>query len=104
MITRKAAKKAGMILLLIPLALSELYICTWFLPLRWQHAIDQRVARVLPESHEPTYVPHPNLDLEIDQALKSSVPLRIVMYSVTALLLVINSMFIRVVWRFFRRA
>jgi hypothetical protein len=36
----KIAKRAAYLMLLIPLVLFEMYLCTAFLPMRWQRAIN----------------------------------------------------------------
>jgi hypothetical protein len=92
-------KKILLIALLFPLLLFEVYLCTAFLPVQWQHAIDRKMLRVLPESHDWTPVTHPNLDQEIDQVLREHIWLRIALYAVTVLLLGTNTWIIHRVWR-----
>jgi hypothetical protein len=47
-------KKIVLVVLLIPLVLFEIYLCSAFLPLHWQHAIKDRVANIFPKSHDAT--------------------------------------------------
>jgi hypothetical protein len=95
-------KKIALIALLIPLVLFEAYLCTAFLPLDWQHTIDVKIRRVLPESHDWTPITHPNLDQEIEQVLHENVWLKIALYFVTISLLAGNAFTIRGVWRLLR--
>ncbi len=97
-------KKIALVALLIPLVLFEGYLCTAFLPLDWQHTIDMKIRRVLPESHDWTPITHPNLDQELDQVLHEHVWLKITLYFVTISLLVGNAFVIRWVWRHLRGA
>jgi hypothetical protein len=92
-------KKVLLITLLIPLVLLEVYLCTTFLPLQWQHAIDSKMPRVLPESHDWTPITYPNLDQEIEQVLREHIWLRIALYVVTVVLLSANTWVIVRVWR-----
>ena len=95
-------KKILLVALLFPLVLFEVYLCTAFLPVQWQHAIDGKISRVLPESHDWTPVTHPNLDQEIDQVQREHIWLRIALYAVTVLLLGTNTWVIHRVWRLLR--
>jgi hypothetical protein len=95
-------KKIVLIASLVPLVLFEVYLCTAFLPLKWQHAINDRVANILPKSSDTTPITHPFLNLEIEQVLREHVGLRIAVYAITVALLVANTWFICFIWRFFR--
>jgi hypothetical protein len=92
-------KKASLVTLLVLLTLSELYLCTAFLPLGWQHAIDTRIPRILPELHDWTPRTHPNLDQEIEQVLREHTWLRITVYGFFAIVLAANTWLIRWSWR-----
>ncbi len=52
-------------MLLIPLVLFEMYLCTAFLPMRWQRAINDSLPDILPKSHDWTPITHPLLSEEI---------------------------------------
>jgi hypothetical protein len=95
-------KKALLIALLIPLILFEVYLCTAILPTQWQHAIDRKIPRILPEPHDWTSITHPNLDQEVEQVLREHIWLRMALYFVTGMLLVANAGVIRWVWRALR--
>ena len=97
-------KKIVLIVILIPLVLFEIYLCTTFLPLHWQHAINDRVANIPPKSQDTTPITHPFLSQEIDQVLREHVGLRIVLYAVTIALLVANTWLIFLIWRLLRAA
>ena len=84
-------KKTVLVVLLIPLLLLEMYLCTVFLPLHWQHEINGAIVRLLPERHDQTPITHPMLDQEIEQALREQVWLRVSLYLVDALLLAANA-------------
>ena len=92
-------KKIVLIAALIPLVLFEVYLCTAFLPLQWQHAINNRVANILPKSSDTTPITHPLLSLEIEQVLREHVGLRIAVFGITMALLAVNTWFI---WRLLR--
>jgi hypothetical protein len=94
-------KKVPVALLLIPLVLFEVYLCTIFMPIGWQHAIDRRIPTIFPEtSSHQTSVTHPNLDREVEQVLQDHIWLQFVLYSFTVILLVANGLVIRKLWRF----
>lgn len=89
-------------MLLIPLALFEIYLCTAFLPIHWQHAINDRVANILPKSSDTTPITHPFLNLEIEEVLREHVGLRTAVYAITIALLAANTWLIFFIWRVFR--
>lgn len=95
-------KKIVLIALFVPLVLFEVYLCTAFLPLYWQHAMNDRVANILPKSTDTTSTTHPLLNLEIEQVLRENVGLRIAAYAITIALLAANTWFIFFIWRLFR--
>jgi hypothetical protein len=96
-------KRVALVLLLVPLVLFELLLCTSFLPLDWQHAIDSQIPRILAQSHnDQSLVTHPNMSGEIEDALRNSVRLRICLYVLIALILLMNTLLIRLVWRLLR--
>jgi hypothetical protein len=84
----------------MPLVLFEMYLCTAFLPMRWQRAIDHNLVDILPKSHDWTPITHPLLSEEIESVLREHVGLRIMLFAVTLALLVGNAWLIRRVWRF----
>ena len=92
-------KRIAVIALLVPLVLFEIYLCTVFLPLQWQHAIDDRIADVLPKSHDSTPVTHPLLSQEIDQVLREHTGLKMAFYAFTIALFAGNAWLICFVWR-----
>jgi hypothetical protein len=92
-------KKAPVVVLLIPLILFEIFLCSAFLPLKWQRAIDRKILGILSDSHDWTPITHPNLDQEIEQFLRDHLWLKFVLYSFTVLLLVGNALVIRKLWR-----
>jgi len=92
-------KKILLSILLIPLLLVELVICTGFLPLEWQHAVYERIPKILPDSpHDWSRVTHPRMDLEIDEVFRQNLWLRVASYVFVGLLLVANTMLLRFVW------
>ncbi len=80
----------------------ELYLCTAFLPLDWQHKIDGSIPEIWPSSHDMTAITHPLLSQEIQQALHQSLGLRIALYAITIALIAANAWLIYFVWRLFR--
>jgi hypothetical protein len=92
-------QKALFIPILVVLVLFEMYMLTAFLPRKWQHAINEQL--VVPllapfdrESYEQSKITHPNLEEEIDQALKENPRLRISSYVIFAVLLSGNALLI----------
>jgi hypothetical protein len=98
----RIGKIAACPVLLIPLVLFEMYLCTTFLPMRWQRAIDHSLPDILPKSHDRTPITHPLLSEEIESVLPEHVGLRITLFTVTVALLVGNAWLIRWVWRLSR--
>jgi hypothetical protein len=68
----KFVKKIFVIALLIPLILFEAYLCTAFLPPQWQHAINDVLVRLLPESRTPVTHPMHSQEIELSMPLLSS--------------------------------
>ncbi len=93
-------KKTLSIAPLVPLILFEAYLCTAFLPLPWQRAINDVLVRLLPESQTP--VAHPMLSQEIEQVLSENVWLKVGVYAITLLLLAVNAWAIRRLLRILR--
>ncbi len=92
-------KRTVLIVLLISLVLSEMFLFTGFLPSAWQHAIYEPASKMFPETLDQTSITHPNLDREIQDALRNDVKLRLGLYLVIALTLTVNTVLIRLVWR-----
>jgi hypothetical protein len=93
-------KRIALVLLLVPLVLFELLLCTSFLPDDWQHAIDKRIPKILSGSHnDQSLITHRNMSGEIEDALRNSVRLRICLYALIALILVMNTLLVRLIWR-----
>jgi len=84
-------KKVCLSLLLIPLCAFEIYLCTTFLPLRWQQELNAVVIRFLPNSHDWTPVTHPMLEQEIEGVLSEHLWTKVCLYGITLLLLAINA-------------
>jgi hypothetical protein len=92
-------KRIALVVLLIPLALFEVYLCTAFLPIKWQLAINEHIPDILPRSNDWTPITHPLLSQEIEQVLNEHIELRIALFTITAALLIGNAWLIRWVWR-----
>jgi hypothetical protein len=92
-------KKTLLIVLIVLLALLELYIGTAFLPMQWQHSINGKIVQLLPQSRDWAPITHPQIDQEIEQILREHIWLRISGYLFSAILLVVNAWLIRRVWR-----
>ena len=93
-------KKVALSLLLFGLITTEAYISAAFLPMSWQLAIQ----RVLPGGHYQSYITHPDLEGEIDQALRHHVALRASFYTVLVLLLAGNTFLLKLIWKRLRAA
>jgi len=86
--------------LLMPLVLFEIYLCTAFLPMRWQRAINDNLSDILPKSHDWTPTTHPLLSQEIESVLREHVGFRIALFAITVSLIVGNAWLIQRIWRF----
>jgi hypothetical protein len=93
--------RTACLVLLIPLVLFEMYLCTAFLPMPWQRAINDSLPTILSKSHDWTPITHPLLSEEIESVLREHVGLRITLFAVIVALLFGNGWLIRRVWRFF---
>ena len=94
-------KRIALVVLLIPLAVFELYLCTAFLPMKWQLAINDHIADILPRSPDWTPITHPLLSQEVEQVVNEHTGLRILLFTFTVALLIGNAWLIRWVWRCF---
>lgn len=93
-------KKILLSIVVIPLMVIELSICTGFLPVEWQHTISERIPWKLSESPNLwSLVTHPRTDLEMEDVFREHLSLRIASYIFIAILLAVNSILIRVVWK-----
>jgi hypothetical protein len=93
-------KKVSLTILLISLVLVELVICTAFLPVEWQHSINERIANVFSNpAHDWSRVTHPRMDLEMDEVFRQHLWLRIASYVFVALMVAANTALIRLVWQ-----
>jgi hypothetical protein len=97
-------KKVVLMVALIALTLVEIYLCTAFLPAKWQHAIGNTVARILPKQYDQLAITHPALDEEIDQFLRNNPGVRFGLYTLFASLLGGNTFLLVWVWSLVRRA
>lgn len=93
-------KKIALLLLLLALLTAEAYLCAALLPMSWQLAIQ----RMLPGTHDHSYLTHPDLEGEIDQALRHHAALRAFFYTFLLLLLAGNTFLLTVVSRKLRSA
>jgi hypothetical protein len=92
-------KRIVLVVLLIPLTMFEVYLCTAFLPDTWQQAINDHVPDIFPKSNDWTPITHPLLSQEIEQVLRQHIGLRIALYAITLGLLIGNAWLIRLLWR-----
>lgn len=89
-------KPTALVVGLITLLQFEVFLCTGFVPFAWQGASD----RTLPNMHgDQTSITHASLDREIEGALREDIRVRLGLYMVMVLLLIINTLLIRLVWR-----
>jgi hypothetical protein len=89
------------------LLILELYMCTAFLPSRWQLAINDKINSELqhipPHRYDYSVVTHPALDQEIEQALKENTSVRIFMYAMFTIVFLVNGFAIIRIWGRLRR-
>jgi hypothetical protein len=78
---------AGIVLLLV-----ELYLCTAFLPTKWQIAINEKLPQIGAKSYDYSTVTHPALSEEIESVLQSHPVLRFSLYAIFAILLTGNTL------------
>jgi hypothetical protein len=93
-------KKILVLVLLVPLALAEIYFCTAFLPFEWQRAINNKLPQILPNPPDQTLITHPNLDLEVEQVMREHIWVRLGLYCLTIVLMLANALLMRRLWRF----
>jgi hypothetical protein len=93
-------KRIVLWILLVPLALVELYLCSAFLPMRWQLAL----SRILPQSHDHSLITHPALEQEIEQVLRNNFALQLALEASLLLLLAGNTLLVIRVWKLLRRS
>jgi hypothetical protein len=92
-------KKTALFVLIIPLTLFEVYLCTAFLPDPWQRTIHDHIPDILPKSNDWTPITHPLLSQEIEQVLREHIGIRILLYAITLGLLIGNAWLIHLLWR-----
>ena len=92
-------KRNALLVLVILLAVFEVYLCTAFLPNSWQRAIDNHIPNIFGKSNDWTPITHPLISQEIEQVLHEHIGIRILLYSITASLLIGNAWLIRLLWR-----
>jgi hypothetical protein len=102
-VSTTALRRSALFALLILLTLVEIYMCTAFLPLDWQHSINDHISDILPKAHDSTPTTHPRLSQEIEQVLSEHIGLRFILFAVTLVLLIGNVLLICFVWRLLRR-
>ena len=95
----KRSKKTVFISIFTLLILFEMCMLTAFLPNRWQHALSQQLVRFQQETHDQSMITHPDLEGEIDQALRENPGLRIALNVTFGILLAGNTFLITRVWR-----
>jgi len=91
-------KRIVLWILLVPLALVELYLCSAFLPMRWQLAL----SRI--QSHDHSLITHPALEQEIEQVLRNNFALQLALEASLLLLLAGNTLLVIRVWKLLRRS
>ena len=96
---RDSAKRGVLFAALILLSLVEAYLCTAFLPQRWQNAIESHIPDILPKSDDQIRITHPLLKKEVEQVLREHAVFRFLLYGITASLVIGNAWLIRRVWR-----
>ncbi len=99
----ETVKRTALVVLIIPLILFEIYLCTAFLPNSWQRVIDDHTPNLFPQSNDWTPITHPLLSQEIEGVLREHIGIRIALYTITVALLIGNALLIRSLWRLSRR-
>lgn len=92
-------KRIGLIILVIPLTLFEVYLCATFLPESWLRVISSHTPDILPKSNDWTPITHPLLSHEIEQVLREHIGIKLAVYAVTVCLLLGNALLIRLLGR-----
>jgi hypothetical protein len=96
MVSFARIQKALYIPVLAMLILFEMYMLTAFLPKDWQHTINDRL--IVPfdrESYEHSKITHPDLESEIEHALRENPRLRISGYIIFVALLLGNALLMK---------
>ena len=84
-------KRVLLFAILLLLILSELYIATGYLPMRWQTAIDHVIRHDLLRQNPKPLITHPALDEEIQRALQTHPWFEVVIYLFITGLFILNS-------------
>ena len=92
-------KRAILLVLLVVLAILELYLLTGFFPAGWQVAINDTLRQLLPHSHDFSDVTHPAMHQEIEQAMREGIGLRLAVWTVLGTILMVKLVLIRRVYR-----
>jgi len=92
-------KPAIRLVLLVVLAILELYLLTGFFPAGWQAAINDTLRRMLLHSYDFSAVTHPAIHQEIEQAMREHLGLRLAVWAVIGTILMVNLFLIRRVYR-----
>jgi len=93
-------KRTALLFLLAGLVIIELLLLEGFIPYGWHHPISGVLSQIFPAQE---YKPHPNMDWEIEMALRQHHSLRIGLYLLTAALVTGNALLISKVWKARRR-
>lgn len=97
-------KRVALKLAIVVLLMTELYMCTRFLPNRWQVAIDQQLSQLLPKRKPDQWdITHPALNEEIQQVLEQRPWLRLIVFAFIAAILALNTMLLVWAWKTLRR-
>jgi hypothetical protein len=81
-------RKPILAIVALVLLASETYLCSAFLPVRWQVAIQ---SHLLPQSHDYADVTHPALSEEVDRVLQKHIGVQIALYAFIGLLVAANT-------------
>jgi hypothetical protein len=97
-------KRVALKLAIAVLLITELYICTGFLPNRWQVAIDHTLSQLLPERKPDQWdITHPALNEEIEQVMQEHPRLKLIVVAFIAFILALNTMLLLWAWKALRR-
>lgn len=97
-------KRIVLWILLLPLMLVELYLCSAFLPMRWQLAVQHALPRILPKPYDYSLITHPALEQEIEQVLRNNFGLQVAFNALLLLLLAGNTFLVIRVWKLLRHS
>ena len=92
-------RKAVLLIVFIASMTFELFLCSAFLPIRYQVALQNRLSQLLPQQYDHSKITHPDLEGEIEHVLQENTAVRLALYTFITTLLAANSLLVFKTWK-----